>query len=65
VHGDAGRLSSSVIIEHCIKQLARYKVPRYVVIEPEPLPRLPSGKISKMALRSKYRDASGFLRKAR
>jgi fatty-acyl-CoA synthase len=48
-----------------MRQLARYKVPRYVVIEAEPLPRLPSGKISKTALRAKYKDAANLLTKIR
>jgi fatty-acyl-CoA synthase len=65
VYGDSKVLTHSLIVEHCIKQLARYKVPRYVVIEPEPLPRLPSGKISKTALRAKYKGAGTFLRKVR
>lgn len=65
VYGDAGRFSCTTIIDHCMRQLARYKVPRYVVIEAEPLPRLPSGKISKTALRAKYKDAANLLTKIR
>jgi fatty-acyl-CoA synthase len=65
VYGDSRILTNSLIVEHCLEQLARYKVPRYVVIEPEPLPRLPSGKISKTALRGKYKAASSFLQKVR
>jgi fatty-acyl-CoA synthase len=65
VYGDSRVLTNSLIVEHCLEQLARYKVPRYVVIEPEPLPRLPSGKISKTALRGKYKAASTFLQKVR
>ena len=44
---------------------ANYKVPRYVAIEAEPLPRLASGKISKIPLREKYKDAPSFLTKVR
>jgi fatty-acyl-CoA synthase len=40
-------------------------VPRYVVIEPEPLPRLASGKISKQALREKYKNADSQLQRVR
>jgi fatty-acyl-CoA synthase len=53
------------IIDHCNKHLSNYKVPRYVVMETEPLPRLASGKIAKPALRAKYKDASSRLPKLR
>ncbi|PWD44261.1 fatty-acid--CoA ligase [Gordonia paraffinivorans] len=44
------------IIEHCEKVLADFKVPRYVVIRQDPLPRLPSGKIAKTMIRDEYKD---------
>lgn len=44
------------IVAACGAQLADYKVPRYVVVRQEPLPRLPSGKIAKPALRAEYAD---------
>ena len=44
------------VIEHCERVLADYKVPRYVVLRNSPLPRLPSGKIAKRAIRDEYRD---------
>jgi fatty-acyl-CoA synthase len=65
VHGDAERISIPAIIAHCNDQLSNYKVPRYVAIEAEPLPRLASGKISKIPLREKYKDAPSFLTKVR
>jgi fatty-acyl-CoA synthase len=65
VHGDAARISIPAIIAHCNAHLSNYKVPRYVAIEPEPLPRLASGKLSKMPLREKYKDAPSFLSKVR
>lgn len=65
VHGDADRISIPAIIAHCNAHLSNYKVPRYVAIEPQPLPRLASGKISKMPLREKYKDAPTFLPKVR
>nr|WP_047168136.1 AMP-binding protein [Sphingomonas sp. Y57] len=65
VHGDAGRLSVPAIIAHCDGALASYKVPRYVSIEGEPLPRLPSGKISKPAIRAAYKDAAQRLERVR
>jgi fatty-acyl-CoA synthase len=65
VQSSAVRLSPELIVQHCLKRLARYKVPRYVVIDREPLPRLTSGKISKVALREKYRDAAMTLKEIR
>jgi len=65
VHADTARVTSDLIIERCLERLARYKVPRFVVLEPDPLPRLVSGKISKVALRDRYRDAVQTLTEAR
>ncbi|NGY04331.1 class I adenylate-forming enzyme family protein [Solimonas terrae] len=42
------------IVAHCNRNLADYKVPRYIVVEAEPLPRLPTGKIAKPALRARF-----------
>jgi fatty-acyl-CoA synthase len=42
----------------CERVLADYKLPRYVVLRAEPLPRLPSGKIAKRAVREEYRDVA-------
>jgi fatty-acyl-CoA synthase len=44
------------IIDHCNAALADYKVPRYVVISEQPLPRNQSGKIVKPDLRKQYPD---------
>jgi fatty-acyl-CoA synthase len=65
VHGDRERLSVPKIIAHCDRQPSNYKVPRYVAIEDKPLPRLPSGKNAKPALRLKYQDADRILPKVR
>lgn len=65
VHADPDRVSVSAIIAHCNQHLANYKVPRYVALENDPLPRLPSGKIAKPMLRTRYRDASAQLPKVR
>jgi fatty-acyl-CoA synthase len=53
------------LIEHCNARLADYKVPRYLVVEPEPLPRLATQKISKPVLRAKYKDAANQLERVR
>lgn len=49
-------LTESQIVDHCNLRLADYKVPRYVVLRDDPLPRLASGKIAKPLLRSSYAD---------
>lgn len=49
-------LDESTVIAHCREQLSDYKVPRYVVIRTQALPRLPSGKIDKPTIRAEYHD---------
>ncbi|AIJ23297.1 class I adenylate-forming enzyme family protein [Amycolatopsis methanolica] len=44
------------IVTDCGRLLADYKIPRYVVFRDEPLPRLPSGKLAKVAIRKEYAD---------
>ena len=61
----AEALDVAELVAHCNRHLADYKVPRYVVLEPEPLPRLATGKISKRALKEKYRDAAERLPRVR
>ncbi|MBS9375053.1 class I adenylate-forming enzyme family protein [Rhodococcus sp. B50] len=58
-------IDEATIVEHCDRLMADYKVPRYVVIRDEPLPRLPSGKLSKTAIRSDYRDVAERFDKVR
>lgn len=53
------------VVAHCERMLADYKVPRYVVLRSEPLPRLPSGKIAKPAIRDQYRDVAQRYARAR
>lgn len=65
VYGNVASLSPALIIERCNAALANYKVPRYVDIVSAPLPRLPSGKISKPELRRRYKDAASRLPKVR
>ncbi len=48
------------LIEYCKRHLSGFKLPRYVAVEREPLPRLATGKIAKPVLREKYAD--GHLR---
>ncbi len=42
------------IVTHCNGLLADYKVPRYVVLSADPLPRMASGKIAKRELRDTH-----------
>ena len=65
IHGSGREVSVAEVLAHCRQHMAAYKVPRYVVVVPEPLPRLPSGKISKPALRASYRGVEGRLEKLR
>jgi len=53
------------VITHCARVLADYKVPRYVVLRTDPLPRLPSGKIAKQVVREQYRDIAERFAKTR
>lgn len=51
-------LDEAAVVAHCEKVLSDYKIPRYVVIRDEPLPRLPSGKLNKREIREEYRDVT-------
>lgn len=56
VAADSEKLDEAAVIAHCEELLSDYKVPRYVVFRTQPLPRLPSGKLDKCAIREDYRD---------
>jgi acyl-CoA synthetase (AMP-forming)/AMP-acid ligase II len=64
LHTD-GTVSAADIVAHCATQVADYKVPRYVVIRDEPLPRLPNGKLSKRDVREEYDDLTDRFEKVR
>lgn len=51
-------LDRSTILAACRERLADYKVPRYVVLRDQPLPRGMSGKVLKRELRTEYLDAA-------
>ncbi|BBZ05674.1 acid--CoA ligase [Mycolicibacterium chitae] len=55
VRADPG-VTAFDVVQHCNRLLADYKVPRYVVVRDQPLPRQASGKIAKRDLRSEYAD---------
>jgi acyl-CoA synthetase (AMP-forming)/AMP-acid ligase II len=50
--------SADDLIAHARKRIAGYKIPRHLEFAPE-LPRLPSGKVNKVALRKTYGGAAG------
>ncbi len=59
------KLDISDLIDHCNGQLADYKVPRYVVIEDQPMPRTATGKLSKPAMRDKHAPSAAHLERVR
>jgi fatty-acyl-CoA synthase len=61
----SGTLDPAEIIAHCNARMADYKVPRYIAIETEPLPRLATGKLAKRELKARYADAHERLPRVR
>lgn len=51
-----GKVEVQDILDHCNRVLSDIKVPRYVVVREEPLPRQPSQKLDKVAIRAAYED---------
>jgi fatty-acyl-CoA synthase len=49
-------LSPEAVLEACVATLADYKMPRYLVVAEQPLPRNMSGKILKRDLKLRYAD---------
>jgi fatty-acyl-CoA synthase len=49
-------IDPSAVLAHCAERLADYKLPRYIVVLDQPLPRGMSGKILKRELRDAYAD---------
>ena len=64
IHGPDA-VDIAALIEHCNRQLSNYKVPRYVVWSPDPLPRLATGKLSKPAVRALYAGAHETMARVR
>lgn len=54
------QVTAQELVAHCRERIAGYKRPRFVVLVPE-LPRLPSGKISKVDLRKRYGQGDGLV----
>ena len=53
--GDTDRVTSSAVLDACTADLADFKLPRYLVVRDEPLPRNMSGKVLKRMLQEEYR----------
>lgn len=55
----AGSVDGDGVLAACRSVLADYKLPRYLVVREEPLPRNMSGKVLKRVLRDEYADLTG------
>ncbi len=64
VHGSQD-IDVAALIGHCNDRLADYKVPRYVALESDLLPRTATGKVAKPPLREKYQNAAEQLKRVR
>ncbi len=56
VWSNGATIDAGSVLAACTGTLADYKLPRYLVMSPEPLPRNMSGKILKRELKVRYRD---------
>lgn len=64
ISGDAS-LQVEQVVAHCNQHLSGFKVPRYMVIGTDPLPRLATGKLAKPTLRAHYANAHQTLTRVR
>jgi fatty-acyl-CoA synthase len=53
---DGTPIDGSTVLDRCVGVLADFKLPRYLVVRDEPLPRNMSGKVLKAELRAEYAD---------
>ena len=53
---DGREVTGADVLDRCVGSLADFKLPRYLVIRQEPLPRNMSGKVLKADLRNQYGD---------
>jgi fatty-acyl-CoA synthase len=58
-------LEPQAIIDHCNARLADFKVPRYVIVTDEELPRMASGKLAKRIIREQHPDIAQVHAKVR
>jgi fatty-acyl-CoA synthase len=52
--GDTDQVTASAVLDACTTDLADFKLPRYLVVRDEPLPRNMSGKVLKRTLKDEY-----------
>ena len=64
IHADR-TIPAAEVVSYCNARLGDYKVPRYIVFELGPLPRLATGKLAKRELKTRYADAAATLTKVR
>jgi long-chain acyl-CoA synthetase len=53
-------LSEEAIHEFLLERMAHFKIPKYIIFSPEPLPRIASGKIDKRQIRAEARQKLGI-----
>jgi fatty-acyl-CoA synthase len=58
-------LEPQTIVDHCNTRLADFKVPRYVIVTDEELPRMASGKLAKRIIREQHPDIAQVHAKVR
>jgi fatty-acyl-CoA synthase len=58
--GDDDLVTPTAVLDACESDLADYKLPRYLVVRDEPLPRNMSGKVLKRALQGEYGDLAAI-----
>ena len=56
VYSEAGDVDDDALLDAARRELAVFKVPRYIVHSDAPLPRMASGKLAKRQLREEYAD---------
>jgi fatty-acyl-CoA synthase len=61
----AAPVDLQALVAHCNARLADFKVPRYLVQSEQPLPRLATGKLSKVEVRRQYARAHETLARVR
>jgi long-chain acyl-CoA synthetase len=58
VYSEKGGVDAETLLAHLAGHIAQYKLPARIWISPNPLPKLGTGKIDKVELREKYRNAA-------
>ena len=56
VYSESGEVDEEALLDAARRELAVFKVPRYIVRSETPLPRMASGKLAKRDLRDLYKD---------